>query len=158
MAQDHYLLFKIEVLEKIRDVIRVCGVNTFLPHEDNSDNAKGRSADASRERLMSIFKGDYAAIKRAHGIISILDGVPVDCGTAWELGYGFALSKPILGIRTDFLVLGNFDSQRIDLMSEAACTKLLFVPQGDFKLIEKGLQSFLTELKKQYKSNDICSK
>ena len=147
-----------DFLERIRDVVRACGVNTFLPHEDNNDNAKGRSSDVSRERLMSIFKGDYTAIKKADGIISVLDGVPVDCGTAWELGFGFALSKPILGIRTDFRVLGNFDHQRIDLMSEAACTRLLFVPQGDFKLIEEGVQSFLAELKKQCKTGEAHSR
>lgn len=137
-------------LEKIRDFIHACGATTFLPHLDNNDNAAGRGSDASREKLRSIFQGDYEAIRKADAIIAILDGVPIDVGTAWELGFGYALGKPMLGVRTDFRVLGNFDNQRIDLMAEAACTNLIFVPDGDFTKVEEGIRKFLIDIREKH--------
>lgn len=135
-----------EFLVKIRNMIRDLGFDTFLPHEDNDDNAEGRGTEASGERLKRIFQKDYEAIDRADVIVALLDGVPIDCGTAWELGYAFARSKPILGYRTDFRILGNFANQRIDLMAEAACTELLFVPDGDITKVMAGMKKFLLAL------------
>lgn len=36
---------------------------------------------------------------------AVLDGVDVDSGTAWEIGYAYARGKPIIGLRTDFMSL-----------------------------------------------------
>ena len=36
----------------------------------------------------------------------MLDGVDVDSGTAWEIGYAYAKGKPVFGLRTDFRTLG----------------------------------------------------
>lgn len=134
-----------EFLIKIRNMIRNLGCDTFLPQEDNNDNANGRKTETTQAKLKNIFRNDYKAIDRADAVIALLDGVPIDCGTAWEIGYAFAKGKPILGYRTDFRVLGNFDNQRIDLMSEAACTELLFVPEADINKIEAGISAFLTQ-------------
>jgi hypothetical protein len=65
--------------------------------------------------------------------------VPLYCGTT-------AKSKPILGPRSDFRIIGNFANQKVDLMSEVACTKILFSPEGDFAVIEKGIADFLREI------------
>lgn len=130
-------------LEKIRNYVLQLNFDTFLPHENNNDNADGRFFNESQATLKNIFKNDYQAIEKSDAVIALLDGVPVDCGTAWELGFAFALAKPILGIRTDFRILGNFANQHIDLMSESCCTKLLFVPDGKFTTIENGIKEFL---------------
>jgi nucleoside 2-deoxyribosyltransferase len=135
-----------DYLLKIRDVVRLYGADTFLPQEDNDDNAEGRGDGTSRQRLHNIFKNDYEAIEKAHAMIALLDGVPLDCGTTWEIGFAFAKSKPILGLRSDFRIIGNFANQKVDLMSEAACTKILFSPEGDFSVIGKGITDFLKEI------------
>lgn len=40
-------------------------------------------------------------------IIAVLDGTDVDSGTAWEIGYGIAKGKKVIGIRTDFRNRGD---------------------------------------------------
>src|SRR5262245_45068848 len=42
------------------------------------------------------------AIDGADAGFAVLDGVDVDSGTAAEIGYAYALGKPILGYRGDF--------------------------------------------------------
>jgi nucleoside 2-deoxyribosyltransferase len=85
---------------KLRDEIKICGFNVFLPQED-SNNVKDRD-----DRQMIIFSKNEAAITNSDIIVAVVDGADVDSGTAWEIGYAYARSKPILGLRTDFRNLG----------------------------------------------------
>jgi nucleoside 2-deoxyribosyltransferase len=40
-------------------------------------------------------------------VVAVLDGVDVDSGTAWEIGYAYAKGKPVIGLRTDFRTLSD---------------------------------------------------
>ncbi len=85
---------------KLRDEIKRAGFKVFLPQED-SNNIKDE-----RTRQKIIFGKNEASIQNSDIIVAVLDGTDVDSGTAWEIGYAYALGKPILGLRTDFRTLG----------------------------------------------------
>jgi nucleoside 2-deoxyribosyltransferase len=50
--------------------------------------------------------------------LAVLDGVDVDSGTAAEIGYAFAKSKPILGYRGDFRLSADNDGAIVNLQVE----------------------------------------
>ena len=58
-------------------------------------------------------------------IIAILDGPDSDSGTCFEVGYGFALAKPIIGARTDFRQCG--DTGGLNLMLSESCNHIITV-------------------------------
>jgi nucleoside 2-deoxyribosyltransferase len=63
-----------------------------------------------------IFSTCLAAVKRSDCIVACLDGAQVDDGTAWELGFAYALGLPIFGIRTDSRRAGETDFSRVNSM------------------------------------------
>ncbi len=85
---------------KLRDEIKTAGFNVFLPQED-SNNIKD---EKNRQKI--IFDKNLAAIDKADILVAVVDGADVDSGTSWEIGYAYALGKPVLGLRTDFRTLG----------------------------------------------------
>lgn len=105
----------------LRNEIRSSGFNVFLPQED-SNNVKGRD-----DRQKIIFGKNEAALKRSDIIIAVVDGADVDSGTAWEIGYAYALGKPILGLRTDFRTLGIEGT--VNLMIEKSAVLCKSIPE-----------------------------
>ncbi|MFH1727434.1 MAG: nucleoside 2-deoxyribosyltransferase [Pseudomonadota bacterium] len=135
-------------LEEIRIWVQEASADSFLPHIDNGDNNENRApGKSSKELLYSIFKNDIEAVDKSDAIIALLDGVPQDVGTAIELGYAYSKKKPILGLRSDFRVLGNFDTQIIDLMVQNVCSDLVFESNGNKEILKKGVISFIEKLK-----------
>lgn len=53
-------------------------------------------------------------IDKSDFVVAILDGVDVDSGTAWEIGYAVGKEKKIIGIKTDERVYGK--DQAVNLM------------------------------------------
>jgi len=80
-------------IEQIAAVVEKAGFSTFVPHRDNPaktpDNTRG------------IFLNDKGAIDRCVAVVADLNGTTTDDGTAWELGYAFAIGKPAVGLFTD---------------------------------------------------------
>jgi nucleoside 2-deoxyribosyltransferase len=58
-------------------------------------------------------------------VLAILDGADSDSGTCFEAGIAFSLSKPILGIRTDFRGCG--DDGPLNLMLYHGCMNIVTV-------------------------------
>ncbi len=85
---------------RLRDEIKKAGFDVFLPQED-SNNIKD---EKNRQKI--IFDKNLAAINKADILVAVVDGADVDSGTSWEIGYAYALDKPVLGLRTDFRTLG----------------------------------------------------
>jgi nucleoside 2-deoxyribosyltransferase len=57
-------------------------------------------------------------------LVALLDGAQVDDGTAWEIGYFFAMKSPrapIIGVRTDFRQAGEAKGSIVNAMVEVAC-------------------------------------
>ena len=105
----------------LRDKIKSSGFIVFLPQED-SNNVKDRD-----DRQKIIFSKNEAAIKSSDIIVAVLDGADVDSGTAWEIGYAYALHKPILGLRTDFRTLGIEGT--VNLMIERSAELFASIPE-----------------------------
>ena len=49
-----------------------------------------------------IFRFCLQGVERCDVVVAVLDGADADSGTAFEMGYAFALGKPVVGVRTDF--------------------------------------------------------
>ena len=101
-----------EYLEKIDAICRKIGINTYLPHRD-----AGLQNHSNADKL---YKMDIDVLERTKLIIANLNGVDVDAGTAFELGYCFAKGKILLGIHTDSRFLEPFSE--VNLMILKSCT------------------------------------
>jgi len=59
--------------------------------------------------------------------VALLDGPQVDDGTAWEMGYFYAVRPEgalIVGIRTDGRRAGEFKNSLVDAMVECSCDRI----------------------------------
>ena len=50
----------------------------------------------------TIYEGNILALKAFTLLVAILDGVDVDTGVAFGIGYAKAWDKPIFGLKTDY--------------------------------------------------------
>lgn len=66
--------------------------STFLPQRDCPQDEE------------KIFSSCLDALQRSRYIVANLSGVDSDSGTAFEVGYAYALGKPIFGIRSEIAV------------------------------------------------------
>lgn len=92
-----------------------------------------RDCSGDREE---IFRHCLTAIRKADVVIAVLEGAACDDGTAFEVGYAFALGKRILGLRTDFRNVGEHGA-RVNLMLEKACERILASEEELFTTLEK---------------------
>ncbi len=70
----------------------------------------------------AIYEGDISALKTCDVILSVLDGVEVDAGVAYEMGYAKALDKPIVGLKTDHRTFSGMED--VNLMLEVPLIKI----------------------------------
>lgn len=71
---------------------RRLGYDVYVPQEHTVPNAWDMSQeDWARE----VFKMDIAAIQECDVLFALYDGLYSDSGTAWEIGYAYALGKDI---------------------------------------------------------------
>lgn len=71
---------------------RRLGYDVYMPQEHTVPNAWDMSQeDWARE----VFKMDIAAIQDCDILFAVYDGLYSDSGTAWEIGYAYALGKKI---------------------------------------------------------------
>ena len=71
---------------------RRLGYDVYVPQEHTIPNAWEMSQENwARE----VFKMDIAAIQECDMVFVIYDGLYSDSGTAWEIGYAYALGKDI---------------------------------------------------------------
>lgn len=70
---------------------------------------------AFKQIAAEIGKANEDMIRSCDSILGVLDGPEVDSGTASEIGFAAALSKPCYGLRTDFRSCGDFDGISINL-------------------------------------------
>ncbi len=128
-----------ELNKKIAEFLRKLEFvkNVFLPQEygllETSDD------DAKRK----IFDLDLNALKDSDVIVAILDGECLDSGMCFELGYAYALGKPIIGIKTDYRVFSRIEE--LNLMIEKSLYKLIV--SQNLEDIKAELVKTLEELK-----------
>ena len=69
-----------------------------------------------------IYEGDILALKASDAVVAVLDGMEVDAGVAYEMGYAKALGKPIVGLKTDYRTFSEMEE--INLMLEVPLIKI----------------------------------
>jgi len=82
-------------LEKLDQLCRDLGFETYLPHRD------GGLCPSSGDGGDFFFKADREELDRVDLVLAVLNGVGVDAGTSWEIGYAFAHSCRVIGLIDD---------------------------------------------------------
>jgi nucleoside 2-deoxyribosyltransferase len=70
----------------------------------------------------TIYEGDISAMKASDIVVAVLDGMEVDSGVAYEMGYAKALGKPIIGLKTDYRTFSEMEE--VNLMLEVPLIKI----------------------------------
>lgn len=96
---------------------RVEGARIILPQDFTVCNAFNRPKDFPR-----LFRMCIETLEEADLVVAVLDGADADSGTAFELGYAYALGIPVIGIRTDYR---QSQDRGLNLMLSQSCTTLL---------------------------------
>ena len=116
----------ISVKEKIEALARELGqpVRVVWPYELVSrEDATAMGPRAKYE----IFRLCREELKDTDLLLALLDGPQVDDGTAWEIGYFYAVRREnaeIIGIRTDFRHAGETETGRVNTMIECSCDEI----------------------------------
>ena len=83
------------LLKKIDEICKLSGFDTYLPHRDAG--LFTREEEPSRK----FFERNLKEIEESSLIVAILNEQDTDSGTSWEMGYGFAKDKPVIGYISD---------------------------------------------------------
>jgi nucleoside 2-deoxyribosyltransferase len=102
-------------IERVEELVVRCGFRTFLPHRDNPPK--------DESNVGVIFDNDKGAIDRCDLVVANLNGIITDDGTAWEIGYAYALGKPIIGLHTDWRL--RFAHETVNLMIECSVDRIV---------------------------------
>jgi len=121
---------ELEFNRKLKDLLEGQGFSVFFPQEDAED----AKIEHDRHNQALIFKHCVEGVDISDLVVAVLDGVDVDSGTAWEIGYAYAKGKPVLGLRTDFRELSN---GVVNLMIELAVEALARDEEELVKALEK---------------------
>ncbi|RXA20840.1 nucleoside 2-deoxyribosyltransferase [Methanosarcina sp. MSH10X1] len=120
---------ELEYNRKLKDLL-LKGFLVFLPQEDAEETTDERE----KQNQESIFKKCVRGVDDSDLVVAVLDGVDVDSGTAWEIGYACAKGKPVIGLRTDFRALSD---GIVNLMIEMAIDALARDEEELLKILEK---------------------
>ena len=96
--------------------VRKLGFTTYVPQRD------GVKLE-NKSDVLKIFESDKNALIQADLIVANLDGMDVDSGTAWELGFAHGLGKHCIGVYTDWRL--HFKWQTVNLMIQCSVDKLV---------------------------------
>ena len=99
-------------VERLDAIARDAGFETFLPHRDNPPKTS--------DNVDVIYRNDRDAIDRCDLVVANLNGITTDDGTAWELGYAFALGKPCIGYFSDWRARFPNENEHVNLMIECS--------------------------------------
>jgi len=78
--------------------------------------------EGTHEEKKRIYEGDISALKASDVVVAVLDGVEVDAGVAYEMGYAKALGKPIIGLKTDYRTFSK--KEEVNLILEIPLIKI----------------------------------
>jgi len=114
--------------------VRKLGFTTYIPQRD------GVKLE-NQSDVLKIFESDKNALIQADLIVANLDGMDVDSGTAWELGFAEGLGKHCVGVYTDWRL--HFKYQTVNLMIQCSVDKVVL----SLDELEKYLQQRLADEK-----------
>ena len=93
--------------------LRGKGYEVYLPQET--------PVPEGPDRTRQIFQNDLDHVSRCQAVVAVCEYQQIDDGTAWEIGYAFALGKKIFALRTDWRVA--MPDERINLMIGMSLTE-----------------------------------
>ena len=96
---------------KIAGILREKKYVVHLPQEVGDDSSTRDEAETGR-----IFEYNLKALDECDIVVAVVDGADADSGTAWEIGYAYAVKKRVILLRTDFRRVGR--SEAVNLMLE----------------------------------------
>jgi nucleoside 2-deoxyribosyltransferase len=96
--------------------VRKFGFTTYVPQRD------GVKLQDEGD-VLKIFESDKSALIAADLVVANLNGMDVDSGTAWELGFAEGLGKHCVGVYTDWRL--HFKFQTVNLMMQCSIDKLV---------------------------------
>ncbi len=126
-----------EFNSKLAEELRKRGYEVFLAQELPLLNSE------SEEDKKKIFSMDLEGLEGSDVVVAILDGIDVDSGVAFELGYAFARGKPIIGVRTDHRCFSPYEE--VNLMIEVPAT---IVRGNDVREIAEKVDGTVKRLKR----------
>ena len=100
----------------VAERLRQSGFKVWLAQE------VGLFEHGSLEEKRKVFTGDLLALESCDIVVALLDGVDVDTGVAFELGYAHALKKPLVGLKTDYRTFSRIEE--VNLMLEVPLGRL----------------------------------
>ena len=121
-----------EFNKKLQKMMLESGFSVFLPQEDAADTYSERE----HRHHTVIFNNCLSGLQKSDIVVAVLEGVDVDSGTAWELGYAYAAGKPIIGIRTDFRI--QTPDERVNLMIQETLNEFV----GSIEELENVLKKY----------------
>lgn len=96
---------EVEHMEKVRDVLRMKGLDVFVPNEHQNPQFEFGSIEWRK----ATFESDVQGILNADIVVAVINqGNYDDSGTAWEIGFAFAKGIPVLVV--------NVTGETINLM------------------------------------------
>ena len=101
---------------QIAKTLRENGFEVWLAQE-----AMLMNTESHRDKE-TIYKYDIRALETSDIVLAILDGIDVDSGVAFEMGYAKALNKPVIGLKTDYRTFSRTDE--VNLMLEVSVDKI----------------------------------
>lgn len=88
---------------KVAGKLREAGFDVWMPQESLFVK------EGSLEEKRRIYEVDITALRKCDVVVAVLDGVDVDCGVAFEIGYAVALGKPVVGLKTDHRIFSRVE-------------------------------------------------
>lgn len=119
---------------EINSRVQKAGFTTYVPQRDGIKLQH-------QSDVRKIFEEDRNAVSHADLIVANLDGMDVDAGSAWELGFAHGLGKHVVGVYTDWRL--HFKWQTVNLMIQCSVDKLVH----SLTELDEYLQQFATEQK-----------
>jgi len=101
---------------KVAKKLRAKGFEVWLAQESPFIH-EGTSKEKEK-----IYEEDVSALKACDVVVAVLDGVEVDSGVAFEMGYAVALGKPVIGLKTDYRAFSKMED--VNLMLGVPLIKL----------------------------------
>lgn len=101
-----------EFNEKVAKDLREAGFDVWMAQEAPFIK------EGSHEEKKKIYEKDILALKASDGVVAVLDGVEVDSGVAFEMGFAKALGKPIIGLKTDYRTFSR--KEKVNLILEVS--------------------------------------
>lgn len=91
------------------------------------------AAETHPAHFGELFSQCLEGVDRCDVVVAVLDGPDGDAGTAFEMGYAYALGKPIVGLRTDFR---KQQERGVNLMLSRGCHAFVHLPNSNEHLDE----------------------